>query len=79
VSCILRMCPMTLHLVGKPDLSLYWKKTGGRSLMDFPAYVATLNHRLWMNRLSYARDRKHSTMVRVMLPLDRTRVQELKG
>jgi hypothetical protein len=46
--------------------------------MDFPADVAALNRRLRMNRPNYARGRDHSTMVPITLPLDRTRVEELK-
>jgi hypothetical protein len=47
--------------------------------MDFPVDVAALNRRLRMNRLNCARGRQHGTMVPIILPLDKTRVEDLKG
>jgi len=47
--------------------------------MDFPAEIATLNRRLRISRMRSKRSSDCDVSVPVTLPLDRGRIEELKG
>jgi len=50
-----------------------------KSLMDFPAEIATLNRRLRISRMRSKRSSDCDVSVPVTLPIDRGRIEELKG
>ena len=47
--------------------------------MDFPAEIATLNRRLRISRMRSKRSFDCDVFVPVTVPLDRGRIEELKG